>query len=400
MSSFLNIDLGGTTPKKFLWKHILFLFLWILTILVLVFRIDVYAINSIKPEFQWIVGLLPMILIVFICITIFSQKWYYSLAAMFYPVLVVFWFLPKKILHKGKVYLFSHYLNYIFTRFLNFKRTVVHYFLFIATVMLIILTDNPIVRGSAMVLMSYFYFRFIFGYLKSSFKPAEMFGNSIEAVLVGYIEEGESSSKFIESLTKSSKEDEKLPEEERKRKVLKKLIMWNFGFSYISKNLSGFKGKKAYITSWGLQLIFFLLISILYFTFMNYQLFHVNPINYSVQEIPNIFEFFYYTLKTITFNGIDSIKPNSYIAKSIEIASFFVIGIFILIIVASVIFSLRQDKIKENVDLATEVCKTQNQYIIKHIQNEFGVTVQSAIKEFADIKKSVDNIKNIIDKIF
>lgn len=401
MSSFLNIDLGGATPKKFVWKHILFSILWILAILVLIFRIDVYAINSINPDYHWIVGFLPIGLLLLILVTLFSQKWYYSLAAIFYPILLIFWFFPKNILDKGKIYLFSHYVNYIFTRLANFKRTIIHYSLFIVMIMLLLLTDNQIVRAIAMITMSYFYFRFVYSYLKSSFKPAQMFGSSIEASLVEYIEDGESSSmKFIESITKEIKEDEKIPEEERKKKKLRTLIMWNFGLNYISKNLNGFKGKKAYVLSWGLQLLYFLLISIIFFTFLNYQLFHINPSNYLVEGTPNLFEFFYYTFKTIPFDGIDSIKPNSELAKIIEIVSFSVIGVFILVIVASVIFSLRQDKIKENVELATQICNKQNQYIIKHVEDEFGVTIQSALKEFADIKKSVDNLKKIIDKLF
>lgn len=401
MSSFLNIDLGGATPRKFFWKHMLFSFLWILAISVLIFRIDVYAINSINPDYQWIVGLLPIGLLLLIILTIFTQKWYYSLAAIVYPILLIFWFFPKNILDKGKIYLFSNYVNYIYTRFANFKRTVLHYTLFIVVVMLLLLTDNGIVRAFAMVTISYFYFRFVYGYLKTSFKPAQMFGSSVEASLVEYIEEGESSSvKFIESITKETSKDEKLSEEERKKKKLRSLIMWNFGLNYVSKNLDGFKGKKAYVISWGLQLLYFVIISIIFFTFLNYQLFHINPSNYLVDGTPNLFEFFYYTFKTIPFDGIDSIKPNSELAKTIEMISFSVIGVFILVVAASVIFSLRQDKIKENVKLATKICNKQNQYIIKHVEEEFGITIKSALKEFSDIKKSAENLKSIIDKLF
>lgn len=401
MNTFLNISLGGTTLKKFIWKHLLFSFLWILTIFVLIFRVDVYAINSINPDYHWIVGFSPLGLFFLIIVTIFRQKWYYNLAAMFYPILLIFWFFPKSILDKGKIYLFFHYVNYVFNRVANFKKTLIHAFLFISIIMLLLLTDNQNIRILAMMTMSYFYFRFVYSYLKSSFKPAYMFGSSIESSFIEYIEEGEISSiRFVKSITKETKTDEKLPEEERKMNKLKNLIMWNFGLNYISKNLNGFKGKKAYVLFWCLQLLYFLFISVLFFTFLNYQLFHANPGNYLVMGMPNLFDFFYYTFKTITFEGIDSIKPSSDVAKIIEIASFLVIGIFILVIAASIIFSLRQDKIKENVDLAVQICDKQNEYIINHVKDEFGVTIQSALKEFTDIKKSVENLKNLIDKLF
>lgn len=400
MSSFFNFNLGGRTPNKFKQKHFLFSILWLLIISTLIFRIDVYAINSLNPDFRWIVGLFPVILIALIIIIVFSQKWYYSLAAIFYPILIVFWFLPKNILDKGKVYLFSHYVDYIFTRCSNFKRTIIHYSLFCIVLMLLILTNDLLIKGFAILIISYFYLRFVYGYIKSSFQPAQMFGSSLETLLQEYLDGGESSNKkFIESITKEVKSDKNLSEEERKKKKLRDLIMWNFGLNYLSRNLNSFKGKKAYVLSWGLQLIFFLIISILYFTFLNYQLFQINPSSYIIQNQPNIFDFFYYTLKSITFNGIDNIKPNDMISKIIEITSYFVIGIFVLIIFASIIFSLSQAKIKENVILANKICQIQNQYLIHHIQNEFGMTIQSALKEFSDIQRAVNNLKKIIDKI-
>lgn len=88
MSTFLNIDLTNKTPKKFIWKHFLFSLLWILAVAVLLFRVDVFAINLIAPEFQWFVGVLPLLLVVLTIVVILSQKWYYSLVAIFYPLLI------------------------------------------------------------------------------------------------------------------------------------------------------------------------------------------------------------------------------------------------------------------------------------------------------------------------
>ena len=150
-----------------------------------------------------------------------------------------------------------------------------------------------------------------------------------------------------------------------------------------------------------MQLALLFIVSVAFFTFINFQLFFIDHDNFLVKENHNIlFSFFHYTLKTIVFGDIENIKPNSIVAKCAEIASFLVIGLLILVVVLSVGVSLRQTKIKENIKLTSEIFKAQNQYIVKHIEDEFGLTIQAALKEFSDIKKSIGNLKELIDRIF
>ena len=401
MNTFLNINLEGDIPKKFLWKHFLFSFIWILAITVILVRLDVYAVNSINEEYQWIIGTLPIVVIVIFLITIFSQKWYYSLVAIFYPLLLIFWFIPKTILAKGKIYLFGHYINYIYLKFKHLRSSIIHFSVFFIVVTLLLLTDDPWVRGIAILSMSYFYVRFIIGYIKTSFKPAELFGSTFENLLEEVFMEKElKGAKFISMITEATTEDKTLSEEEKNMKKLRRLVLWNYGINYMGQTLSSFRGTKAYVISWVLQLSFFILISIIFFTFTNYQLFKTEVSLFVVTDTPNLFEFLYYTIKSITFTGIESIKPNSIITKLVEIASFIVIGVFILIIAASVMFSLRKAKIKENVRLATDICNTQNQLIIRYIETDFDTNISSALEQFSDIKKSLENLKSIINKFF
>ena len=240
MSTFLNIDLTNKTPKKFIWKHFLFSLLWVLVVAVLLFRVDVFTVNLIAPEFQWLIGVLPLVLLVLTIVVILSQKWYYSLVTIFYPFLIIFWFLPKWILNKGKIYLFFGYLDYLYTRIKDFKRTIVRYSLFIVAILILLLSSHPYVKIIVICIMSFFYLRFVVKYLKSSFMPAQMFGDNIQVSLTIYLEEIEiRQQKFIEQITSETSKDQKLTDEERKAKKLKSLIIWNYGLNFINQNLNG-----------------------------------------------------------------------------------------------------------------------------------------------------------------
>jgi hypothetical protein len=147
------------------------------------------------------------------------------------------------------------------------------------------------------------------------------------------------------------------------------------------------------------QLLGFVLITVTYFTFLNYELFIIDNESFKTIGVPSLFDFFYYTVKSFIFSNIELILPVSILARIIEILSFLTIGIFVLIIVTSVIFSLKQDKINSNIQKATEVCISQNRYIADHIKLHYQIDLQTVLTEAGTIKTSIENIKRIIEKL-
>jgi len=400
MATFINLDLEKPIHRKFLLKHILFASIWILGLIIFIFRIDFNLTNYLSEQYYWIIKIIPFIFIGLIILLMFLSKWYYNLALLTYPFLIIFWFLPKKILHKGKIYLFSNYISFIFNRFKQFKKTIFHVGLFILTIFVLAISDSNIVRILSMLIISYFYYRYVIGYIKASFRPAQLFGPKIEKFIDNYIHSPEKRFDFVKSLDEDKKKEEVLSDEEKRKKRLERLIIINYLIETFGNNLNGFKGKRAFIISWLYQLIGFLIISLTFFTFLNFELFIIDKSNFSVQGVPDLFDFFYYTLKAIAFNNIELIIPNSIIARVIEIFTFFTLGIFLLIFVTSIIFTIRQDRINENVKKATELCLYQNNAIVEHISLNYQTDIKTVLIEMKNIKNSLEEIKKIIGSLF
>src|SRR5690606_22868762 len=128
MGSFLNINLDRKIPRTFLFKHILFSSFWISGLLVVIFRIDVFLIDKYFPSVDWLKGSVPFLFFALLVLTCFFLKWYYILAFVFYPFLMIFWFLPKTVLSVGKVYLFGTYIAALFSRLAKLKVTILKTF--------------------------------------------------------------------------------------------------------------------------------------------------------------------------------------------------------------------------------------------------------------------------------
>lgn len=400
MTKFINLDLNEPIHWKFLTKHILYSIIWLLFTIIFIFRLDLDLREHIPTDYQWIIKTVPIIFIILVLVLMFKSKWYYNLVLIFYPFVIIFWFLPKFILRNGKIYLLTNYISSIYNRLRKFKKSLIQFGIFILTIYTLIITDSNIFRIISMVIMTFFYYTFLIKYIKSSFRPAQLFGEKIEKAIDEFLNTPEKKLSLVEIIEKGSKKDKKLPEEERKMKKLKSLIVFNFLIETISYNLKGFRGKKAFIISWMYQLIAFLIISLLYFTFINFELYVVDTANFQTIGNPNIFDFVYYTIKTIIYNNTLKIIPIAPLSQIVETLTFFTLGIFLLVFVTSIIFTLKQDRINENVKKATDLCLYQNQAIVEHIKVNYQTDIATVLKETTNIKKSLDKIKKSIEKIF
>lgn len=313
---------------------------------------------------------------------------------------MIFWFLPKTILSIGKVYLFGSYLNSLFSLFLHFKSFILNLCLFILSFILLITVNVDWVRWLSIFVMTYFYLIYIYRFLKKAFNEPTLFGTSIESRIQKFAENKSPGDSLVVKSFIIQKDDEKLQQIERRDVQLRRSVIATFVIELLTERLNGYRGKQAYIVSWIFGAFVFLLYSIIFFWFLNFQLFKIDASNFSYKGTFPSFDFLYYTLKTITYSDIDLVKPISVIARIIETSSFFTIGIFALIIVVSIFLSMKQDKVKENVKLTTDMFNSENSSLSKYMQDEFGMELKTAIGEIKNIDTSLKNLKNFIDKMF
>lgn len=400
MPTFLNLSLDGKINTNFLLKHLLFSAFWIIGILLFIFRIDILLIENYSNSLQWLKVSLPTLYFLCLIISFFFLRWYYIIAFFFYPLILIFWIIPKTVLSKGKIYLFGNYLTAIFSKLVRFKQTIAHLFLLILSIILLVTISGIWTRWLAIFVMSYFYLRYVFKLLKKSFKQPSLFGEDLEEKIKAIIQKNNPEDSFVIKSFIHQKDDEKLELTERREKHIRRSIIANHVIDQLTNKINGFKGRKAFIISWIYSAFTFLFYSVIFFWFLNIQLFKIDVANFAYNGSLPSFDFFYYTLKTITFGDIELVKPISVLARVSEISSFFIIGIFLLVIFVSVFLSIRQDKMNENVKLTTDLFQSENLTLTKYFKDEFGMELKSAMNEVKNIDDSLKNLRNIINQLF
>jgi len=399
MPNFLNIDLNGKIETNFFLKHLFFTLFWLIGILLFVFRFDLILLGKYPDSLNWLKISIPTIYFLVLIFYFFFIKWYYIIAFIFYPFLMIFWFIPKTILSIGKVYLFGNYLNSIYSKLTNLKLLAFNIFLFLFSLIFLLTIQEKWTRWIAIISMSYFYVIYVYKFLRKSFKQPSLFGIEIEESINTLIKHNTTENSLIIKSIIIQKSDEKLEKLSRKEVQIKRTLMTNYAIELLTNRLNSYRGKQAYLVSWIFGAMIFLLSSIIFFWFLNIQLFKIDQSNFSYNGTLPSFDFLYYTLKTITFGEIELVKPLSVLARISEISSFFTIGIFILVIVVSVFLSMNQDKVNENIKLTTELFRTENLTLIEFLKNEYGMEINTAFSEIKNIDLSLKKLKEIIDKI-
>lgn len=308
------------------------------------------------------------------------------------------WIIPKYIFLKGKIYLLFEYINYVFGKIINWRKTLFE-IIFCIILLLIIIYDHSDIKLYLILLFStYKFWPFLVRNIFRNFKKAKEIDISTTEVLEKY----KLNKSFEGSLAKSyiiQKADDSLEISIKNEKQKKRTILALYAIKTFEEKIKDFKTTQAFTYLWIFKVIFIFIFSVGYFWLLNYILFLIDPSLFVYNGETPAFDFLYYTFKTITFGDIDLVIPNSVISRSLEIISFIIFGIAILTYLLTIILSFKQESVKQKLHYSTELCKAEAEIVENYLTQELKSDFQTGIKEIENIQESMRKIRDIINRI-
>jgi hypothetical protein len=389
---------NNETKEKRIINHFKILSTWAI-ICLLIFRLDELLLTTIYSKIEWARYIFIGILIIMLLGLIKFNKWYFSLLVIIYPFIIIFWSLPKQIFLKGKIYLLFEYINYLFGKIINWRKTLFEITLGIITLFIIIFDNSNFKLYLILIFSTYKFWPFLFRNIFRNFKKT----SEIDISTVEVIEKYKSNKSFEKSLAKAyiiQKEDESLEITIRNEKQKKRTILALYAIRTFEEKIKDFKTTHAFTYLWLFKIIFIFAFSIVYFWMLNYFLFLIHPDSFIYKGQIPAFDFLYYTFKTITFGDIELVIPNSVFSRSIEIISFLIFGIAILTYLLTFIISFKQESLKQKLHYSTELCKVEAEIVENYLTNELKSDFETGLREYENIQDSLRKIKDIINRIF
>lgn len=255
----------------------------------------------------------------------------FLLYTIFFPIIILFWRLPKYIYLNEKWNLIFILFSFIFQLFSSFRLKLFLLFFFIISVLTIVFSDNHYLLSLSIILLILLVLIIYIRKFHSLFKSSNLTkGYSV------FIENFEKNSypvfKLGYDLSKISIKDLSDKQYQSWLQKLESTVLYNRLFLFISKKFGEYLNTKLYMLFIIINIISLMILTIVCFFMINLSLYKLNSYAFLSNEEFSIFDIFLYTVTTLfSLINISGLVPNNIYSEIVYII-LSMLGYFMLII--------------------------------------------------------------------
>ena len=390
------------------------LVIWTYVILKLfVFDVDVKLMQHINPGFTWILDykfIFILLFIVILWVSAGTQKFMLKLGKfLVFPVLLIFWQIPKFFYNKGLWFLLFGYFSRIISFFLNLRTSLILLTVFLTSCFFLFKYNNPYfifsaIAGFILLLIYHFYDRILM-----FFSPLRVFSldisKYIDKLQLNENEKGEEYLyKFLANKNIFIKQEEinendaNIPplEFDDPKKLLRPVLFFT-ALTFFNAGLKKIRDTGIYRIFLCLKFVNTIVWITVLFALINFAIYKLLPFDYTITEPVRFFDFIFYSFNNLFFNSIGYITPSGLYSRMASMCAPFV-GIIMLAIYAGLLFSIHGRKSKKDLEAIIEFSNNQVIVAKKIIVEQYGITVNEAMMQLEKAKSILFEIlKNISD---
>lgn len=374
---------------------------WIyLIIKVFFFDIDTFLINIFFPNTQWIIDYKFFILIgIIVTALTFCKKNYVLLFIsfiLFYPFILLFWKIPY-IIYKTKSWTIAiAIINTIISFFSGFKYNFIIFSITAISFCLLFNFNNPLllyflITVLAVTIIIIYIHRFL-----TIFMPSSMY--IIHSKFVKFImKHGKLMTNLDDEIKNIAFAEMNKVQLQKWTNNLQTIVILNKGCYFLSSRLQDYQKSNLNIIFYLLNLFALLILTIFFFSGMNFALYKIDHLSYTTNNSQSFFDFIYYSFNTIFLNSIPEIVSTSNVAHFLQmleiIFSFLLITIFTILV-----FNIKSKKHTDELDSIIQELTIQGDEIESRIQSEFKLSISDAIIILERMKGGLINIIYFLSK--
>lgn len=369
-------------------REILSILIWGYVIIKLfVFDIDIFIIEKMFPDYVWLVNYKFFILIGILAIIWLVTKnihiLFWSLFIFFYPVILVFWRVPKFLFKKQNWNLIFAFVDSIISFFKSFKISFITTSFFLISTTIILNSTNRVLLWISILFLAIIILIIYIQRLILVFKQSGIY--QVYSGIFGFFGDYLQNTQFvaIDDAVKSMS-IESMDEEQIQSWIynVQALVLYNRICLFVSKKLKSYQDSGFNVVSSVLGILFLALFTVFVFATINFGLYKIDANFYSFADAPSFFTFFFYSFNILVFNQIQEViaaTPISQVALMFEY--FYILFLFAILVV--LVFSIRNQRD------ADELNK-----VITHLKEE-GIKMEGHIKE----KYKLNNISDAMEAL-
>lgn len=359
-----------------------------------IFDIDIVLVNKFLPGYAWFLSFKFFIFIgVITIIWLITKNKYmlsWSLYALFYPLIVLFWKIPFFVFkQRSWVFAFA-FINAVISFFKSIKYNFVTSVIFLISLAVIFSFSNEKLLWTAaatllvLLLITYVH-RFIL-----VFKPSSIFQVHIK-IFSGIRKHGMPSFALDENIKNLPVESLDQKQLEKWTTSLQTSVLYNRVCLFAAKKLKDYQSSGLNIISYVLTILLLIALTVFSFAAINYGLYKINNNMFGFSAAPTFFIFFYYSFNNLLFNSIQEITPIMPISQTASIIES-LFALFLVVIFVSLLLSVRGQRHSEELNEIIKKIKEEGKSMEQFIVDEYKLdSIEAAISELKRLKAGLVN---------
>ena len=375
---------------------------WIyLLVKVFIFDIDNYIITKFAFHYIWLIQYKFIILLATLTlIWIFtkSQKiiaW--SAYVILYPLIIIFWKIPKRVYEIGNWNVGIAIVNFLFSFFKSIKYTFIIFSLFIISGVLILSISNKIViLIASLVLLGVLTVTYLNRFILV-FKPSFIYKIHLKILskVLDFSKKNFMVDKDLKTILITDMSNAQLQKWSEKLQVV---VIANKVCYFLSSKLRNYQKSRVGLIFNIFNVILLLISTVLCFSLINFGIYKIYPEFYQLNSISSgFFSFFYYSFNAIHFNSINEVMAVNNYSRAI-----FLLEQFFALILGGIFFTLflstKNERESSDIDELIKQIKEQGDGVSEFMEAEYKLSINDAIKEIERLKGGMIKVISYLSK--
>ena len=391
--------------------HFLGLLIWTIVFTKLfVFDIDIYLLENYAPGMSWIINfklILILSVIVLSWVILGNQEFLKVFCfILFYPIILFFWSIPVGLILRRRWFGVFTYLSGFISTITNFKKNLILITFFLLSSACIFNFSNAYLIYSSTIILILISLFILTRKAYFAFTPSSIFAINTKTI-VNYLEENSLGENLLKNNLDEEQEEEeseeivktKITETQKSDEIPNKVTMLIFAnrtLYFFAENLKRFKESRVYVVFFIISLLFTFVASVVLFSLINYGIYKLDPLSFSMSGYDGYFIFLYYSFNALIMNSVSVVVPKTFISMAINMFQISY-GIILIIILIGIIISVNTQKYKDDIDQVIHAFNTQCEDVEHIFEMNFKITIRQAIHELDRIKYSLIDFIKFID---
>lgn len=401
MTEIVGTQQPGETKKGFVARAkpwipdaIALIFWTYVLIKLFVFDIDTVLVNRFVPGYEPLLRFRFFFFIGGFAILLLSMRSWrllgWSAYVAFYPLLVIFVFLPV-IVFKQRSWIFGFaFANTVISFFQSFKINFLLFAMIAISIPLAVAANNTKLLASAVMLslialVVLYVRRFI-----SAFKPSRVL--DVYLRFLPRVKNFTPQTFELDAEIKGVSIEVMTPTQLQKwTTTLQTVVLYNRACLFFSKKLEQYQGSKLNAVSYAFGLVSLTIVTVITFAVANFAVFKIDPGGFRFGSTPTAFAFFYYSFNNLFHASANVIVPQSPIPQSFYMLEVFFEFLLVALLI-SLCFSVSNERYSEDLRKVVAGLEREGRSIESLLSTEYKFsTVDDAIEALAKTKASLIN---------